>query len=175
MATSDLRQRCLDRLAALDLPYGFNSGHLLGAISKLRGKPVEVKSIDTMELRGQTCGWRVELRDKEVIVFAAGTSKMHQYHILAHEVGHILCDHPGLNGDDVPPDVLQAMGIEPAAVLRVSGRCGHSPKDEQEAEVLGTLLRQRMYRETLLPAEQPTGSDARWKAAFTRPIKERRT
>lgn len=175
MASSDLRQRCLDRLAALDLPYGFNSRHLLDAVSRLRGKPVEVKSIDTLPLRGQTCGWRVELHDKEVIVFAAGTSKMHQYHILAHEVGHILCDHPGLSGDEVPPDVLLAVGIEPHGVLRVSGRCGHSPEDETEAEMLGTLLRQRMYRETLLPPEEPTGPDARWKAAFTRPIKERRT
>jgi hypothetical protein len=176
VASTDLRQACLERLELLDLPYGFNTGHLLSAISQYRGKPVTVDSIDTTPLRVPTNGWRIELQHKEAIIFAAGTSKLHQYHILAHELGHIMFDHPGvISVQDIPVEVLAMLGIDPADVISTSGRCSHHKKRERQAELFGSLLRQRMYRERFLPALQPKSADARWEAAFTRPIKERRT
>ncbi|MCX4751213.1 regulator component [Kitasatospora sp. NBC_01287] len=163
MDKSQLRAACEERLARLELPHRFGTQQLRQAVAAMRGKPIVLRALPN-SAADAPCGIRVETPTADVLFVEQGTSAAHQMHILAHEISHILCDHPGslALGDDV----TSAIGLNPTLVQRMSGRTAYTTTDEREAELMATLIRQRVYRERLLPARRPTVADERWDAIF---------
>ncbi|MEV4738741.1 regulator component [Streptomyces sp. NPDC049555] len=167
-----LRIACSERLERLNLPHRFGTQQLCDAVAELRGKPIVLRPMDTATTGDLPCGIRVETATADILYFERGTSALHQMHILAHEIGHVLCDHPGslsLGGD-----ADQALGLNPTLVQRMSGRTSYRNDDEREAEMMATVIRQRIYRGRELPPAQPYDRTERWEALFASSSQKKR-
>ncbi len=164
MDKNDLRASCEQRLARLELPHRFGTEQLREAVGALRGKPIILQPLPPDAPADAPCGIRVETPTLDVLFAEKGTSPAHQMHILAHEISHILCDHPG--SLSLGDGMIAALGFNPTLVQRMSGRTAYTTADEREAEYMATLIRQRVYRERLFPARRPTVADERWDAIF---------
>jgi hypothetical protein len=169
---SQLRKSCEKQVDLLHLPHRFSTRELREAIAALRGKPIILKQLSTLGAIDAPCGIRIETPSADVLYYEEGTSVHHQRHILTHELCHIYCDHPGSLEVDV--DTAQALGVNPTLVMRMSGRSSYSTADEREAEMMATVIRQRIYRERESPSRQPEKGSASWDALFAQPINKDR-
>ncbi|MEE4543676.1 regulator component [Streptomyces sp. V4-01] len=169
---SRLRKRCEDQVDLLRLPHRFSTRDLREAITVLRGKPIVLKSLDTLGAVDAPCGIRVETPTVDLVFYEEGTSVNHQRHILTHELCHVYCDHPG--SLEVDADTAHALGVNPTLVMRMSGRTSYSTADELEAETMATIIRQRIYREREAPSCQLGRGPDSWDALFAQPIKKGR-
>ncbi|MEU4113310.1 hypothetical protein AB0F71_02260 [Kitasatospora sp. NPDC028055] len=158
---------CEDRLSELIplLPHRFDEEELVQAVSTLIGRPIYVEARD---MKGNfACGLRERYADREVISFERNASPLLRSQIICHELGHILCGHRGsIHYSDIPSDEELAEMID-WSVLGISARTSYEEQDEQEAELMASLLVQRMYRAAVMPAKRPTAADERWNAMFT--------
>lgn len=164
MHKTQIRTACEERLARLELPHRFSTDQLRDAVAALRGKPIVFRALPDAAA-DIPCGIRVETPSADVLFVEQGTSTAHQMHILAHEISHILCDHPG--SLSLGDDAASAIGLSPTLIQRMSGRTAYTTADEREAELLATLIRQRAYRERLRPAPRPAAAKERWDAIFS--------
>ncbi|MHC0429454.1 regulator component [Streptomyces sp. O3] len=162
-----LRSACEERVAALRLPHRFNTRDLCDAVAALRGRPILLRPLSTLGAIDAPCGIRLETPEVDLLFYEEGTSTLHQNHILAHEVSHIICDHPG--SLELGADALAAVGFSPTLVQRMNGRTSYSTDDEREAEMMATVIRQRVYRGRELPPSEPAQGAERWEALFARP------
>jgi hypothetical protein len=172
-ADTRLRRLCEEQVDSLRLPYRFTTRELRDAITALRGKPIILRPLNT--LGGSIdapCGIRLETPEADLLYYEEGTSVHHQRHILTHELMHVWRDHPG--SLEVDTSMAHALGVNPTLVMRMSGRTSYSTADEREAEMLATIIRQRMYRERESPARQPEKGSDSWDALFAQPIKKGR-
>ncbi|OEV03790.1 hypothetical protein AN219_37920 [Streptomyces nanshensis] len=116
---------------------------------------------------------RIETETAEVLLFEKSTAALHQMHILAHEISHVVFDHPGTLALDDHAAV--AAGLNSTLIRRMSARAGYTSKDEREAEMMATLIRQRVYRGRELPPSEPHTGSERWEALFAVPRQKRRS
>lgn len=168
-----LRRSCEEQIDHLRLPHRFTTRELRDAIAELRGKPIILHPLSTLGSIDVPCGIRLETPEADLLYYEEGTSVNHQRHILTHELCHVYCDHPGsLEIDD---NAVRSLGINPTLALRMSGRTSYSTADEREAEMMATIIRQRMYRERESPSRQPAKGSDSWDALFAQPIKKGRS
>ncbi|WP_079123754.1 regulator component [Streptomyces sp. NBRC 110611] len=172
MDPEQLRAVCEQRVRALRLPHRFTTRDLCDAVADLRGRPIVLKPLSTLGLIDAPCGIRLETPDADLLFYEEGTSSLHQNHILAHEVSHIICDHPG--SLELDQDAVRAIGFNPTLVQRMSGRTSYTSQDEREAEMMATVIRQRIYHGRELPPSQPARGTERWEALFAPPRKKGR-
>jgi hypothetical protein len=165
MGKSQIRASCEDLLDGLDLPHRFTTRQLVDAVAELRGKPIVLQPLDSCGLADVPCGIRIETPTQDTLYIEKGASSVHQMHIVAHEIGHIMFDHPG--SLSLGDDAVSAVGFNPTLVLRMSGRSAYRSTDEVEAELLATLIRQRAYRDHIRPSTRPARADDRWDALLT--------
>ncbi|HCA84133.1 MAG TPA: regulator component [Streptomyces sp.] len=167
-----LRVACEDRLRHLGLPHRFGTQELCDAVAALRGRPIVLRPLRTLGAVDAPCGIRVETAGADYLFYEEGTSSLHQMHILAHEISHIVCEHPGSLALDEHASL--ATGINPTLIRRMSGRTSYTTEDEREAELMATVIRQRMYRGRELPPSRPNKGAERWEALFAEPTRGRR-
>ena len=114
---------------------------VVAAISAERQRPIEIAS-DT--LGPGVCGQRRSYPDKDVIVLASVLPT--RDHTLAHELGHIVFDHPG---QPAPETTLEASDDLIAYMLsqRAHQQIVEDGEDEQcewEAETFASMLMTRL-------------------------------
>ncbi|WP_371790396.1 regulator component [Streptomyces sp. NBC_01471] len=167
-----LRKSCEAQVDLLHLPHRFTTRELRDAIAALRGKCIILKPLRTLGAIDAPCGLRLETPEADLLYYEEGASVHHQRHILTHELCHVYCDHPG--SLEVDTDTAHALGVNPTLVMRMSGRTSYSSADEREAEMMATIIRQRIYRERESPSRQPNKGSDSWDALFAQPIKKGR-
>lgn len=144
MQYPELRRRCEARVRELDrrvgLPVPFDVDLLLDRLERDRGRPIDLHP--TTRTAGGACGMWVRERDRDVIAYAAQTSPLHQEHIILHEVGHMVADHRGECLLTISDARLLAPHVRPELVEHLFGRTAYSSEEEQEAEMIATLVRQ---------------------------------
>ncbi|WP_405977439.1 MAB_1171c family putative transporter [Streptomyces sp. NBC_00158] len=165
MDLEQLRARCEARAEALGLPHRFSTRDLRDAVAELRGRPVILRPLSTLGAVDAPCGIRLETPDADLLFHEEATSPLHQNQILAHEISHILCDHPG--SLELDQDTLRAIGFDPTLVRRMSGRTSYTSEDEREAEVMASVIRRLMYRGRESPPSRPASGAESWDALFT--------
>lgn len=154
MKERDLRRRCQQIIEGLDLPDPFDIDDLCARLGSQRGRPILPMAIP-MPPSG-ACGLWIATASYDAIFCQASTSRLHQTHILAHELGHLLCGHSGGPGLDI--DISQALpDLDPGLVARVLGRAGYNDIQEREAEMVASLILRRAYPGR--PAEGPTRTE----------------
>ncbi|WDN57289.1 ParH-like protein [Streptomyces clavuligerus] len=140
------------RLAdTLELPTPFSAEALITALAERRGRPIEIL---TAPLPAPVpCGLLVATDRADYIVCTAQTTELHRQHILLHEAAHLLCGHDRTALPETPALPLLVPGLPDGLVRRVLGRTGHSEPQEQEAELLASLILRRALREAAGRAE----------------------
>jgi hypothetical protein len=73
------------------------------------------------------------------VFYARSTTRIHQQHIVLHEIGHMLCDHvlATTPDDDL---TLRLPDLDMTMVSRVLRRSSYSAPQEQMAEMMATLI-----------------------------------
>ncbi|MEU8581952.1 ParH-like protein [Streptomyces abikoensis] len=134
LADARLR-RCRDIASSLELPVPFDAAELVETVARRRGRPIELMPIDWTP--GVPCGLLIAAEQADYIVYTADTPLLHRQHILVHELAHLLCEHDGALSDELLPHL-------PALLIgRVLGRTVYAQPQEEEAELLASLILQR--------------------------------
>jgi hypothetical protein len=123
----------------LTIPDPFDVGTFCTKLSDARGKKIQLVSFN-FHADGPTGLW-ISTSAVDYIFYEQTTSPLHRTHIILHEVGHLLCDHP------TPPDL--ALGglageFNSPLVRRVSARAHEDSVQEREAELIAYLIRARI-------------------------------
>ncbi len=130
------------QLVAIDgLPDPFTLTEFLDRLAALRGRRIELRPSDYTP--GGACGMWLKLADADLILYAH-TAPLHEEHIVLHEVGHMLCEHSGQFGPE--DDLVRFLmpDLDPAMVGSLLGRGSYTDAEEQEAELLATLILERV-------------------------------
>ena len=112
------------------------------ALGESRGRPLRRVAADLPT--GSPSGMWVALPDADYVFFEQRTTPLHQRHIVLHELGHLISNH------DAPPSMTDAASrmllphLDPSMVRRMLGRTYYSAVEEQQAELIGTLIHERI-------------------------------
>ncbi|WP_216216546.1 hypothetical protein [Amycolatopsis aidingensis] len=138
----ELRRRSETRVRELEesvgIPVPWDVDRLVDRLERHRGRPIDLHP--TTRTAGGTCGMWVREADRDVIVYAAQTSTLHQDHIILHEIGHMIADHRGECLLSVGEAARMAPHVRPELIEHLFARSAYSTEDEQEAEMIASLL-----------------------------------
>jgi hypothetical protein len=128
-----LRKRCEMILGHMDLTHPFSLDALCTRLAEQRGRPIRLHPLPREAAESGVCGLWVGTETVDYVFYEAQTTPLHQEHIVLHELGHILFGHHSLEGED--PD-----GSGAPVIL---GRTNYTSRQEQEAEMLASMIRIR--------------------------------
>jgi hypothetical protein len=158
-----LLRRCERRLDGVPIPHPFDLDKLCQGVADMRGRPLRRLGIPGLSSTAP-CGLWVSVPAADYILFDPNTSRLHAEHIVLHEVGHMLCGH-SLTLDVANSTMSRLLpDLDPRTVSLVLGRVSYTTAQEQEAELLASLIRARAAREVPVAAG---GADSR-RAALRR-------
>lgn len=157
MNRSQSRRECEALVARLDLPVPFDLGQMCALVGQQRGHPIVL--MPTSMSMGSLCGLWLGTAKADYVFYEHDTSRLHQQHIICHEIGHILRRHSP--NRILGADVARALtgSIEVGNVQHVLGRDTYTDHDEYEAELVATLILRRIGRRQV--REVPTSTDPR--------------
>ncbi|MET0135537.1 MAG: hypothetical protein ABW215_18310 [Kibdelosporangium sp.] len=120
------------------IPRPFDLVTFCAHVEKLRGRRLVLKPMPGLSAAAP-CGMWLSLAETDFVLFEPNTSQLHSEHIILHELAHMLCDHRLTMDSSVLARLLPS--IDPAIVKRVLGRVNYATEQEQEAEMLASLIR----------------------------------
>lgn len=141
MADRTLRRRCERILDELDLPDTTGVRDLCDVLADRQGRPIHL--IGEHLPTSSPCGLAVRTEGFDAIFYEAGTSRLHQEHIIRHELGHLICGHMTAPVLDAEVSRLLLPDLDPSLVRAVLGRTDYSEVEEKEAEMIASLLLRR--------------------------------
>ncbi|MGW2601128.1 toxin [Streptomyces klenkii] len=135
-------------LTRLELPDHCDIVTLCEHLSRERGRPLHLAPV----IMGASypCGMWVALDTADIVIFEANTSRLHQDHIIAHELAHMMCNHRG-ETEPVGTSGLFTMfpNLDAQRVRDALGRTSYSTEEEQEAEIMASLILEHVTRPPL--------------------------
>jgi hypothetical protein len=145
MRERELRRRCRRLLNSLDIRPPLDVIDLCERVGRQRGKPIRLVE-HSLPVPGPFGAW-ISTPSAEFILYQKETSGPHQNHIILHELGHILAEHTSdeqddLLASDLDPSVVRERypDLDPKAVRRALRRTSYDTADEQEAELVATII-----------------------------------
>ncbi|MCE7009789.1 ImmA/IrrE family metallo-endopeptidase [Kibdelosporangium philippinense] len=138
VALEDLRRRCEQLAESLPIPQPFSAEAFVAALVEHRGRRIEL--VGMAAKRDTPCGMFVETPDADYIFYASNTTRLHQEHIIAHEIGHLLCGHKGTSALPEAVTALLMKNLSAKLISRVLGRTVYSEAEETEAEMLASVI-----------------------------------
>jgi hypothetical protein len=140
-----LRRACEERLAGVPVPDPFDLAAFCQGIAAMRGRPLRLHPVPGLSSTAP-CGLWISVPAADHIFFDPNTSRLHAEHIVLHELGHMLCGH-SISADVGGSALARLMpDLDPKTVARVLGRVSYPTSQEQEAELLASLIRARAAR-----------------------------
>jgi hypothetical protein len=137
----ELRKRCQRVVDLLGLPQPFSLELFLSQLESRRGRRIRLMPIQThIALSGQ-CGLWIETEDVDFIFYDEDTTPFHQRLIIEHECAHIICADPesGMAAESLKIDELLPH-LDPSLIQRVLGRDCYTDAQEEEAEMIASLI-----------------------------------
>ncbi|WP_411056574.1 hypothetical protein [Streptomyces sp. E11-3] len=128
-------------MTGLDIPHPFSIDALCGRVAEQRGRPLHRHPLPREAGESGVCGLWLATSSDDYVFYEAQTSLLHQEHIVLHEIGHILFGHNTLDPEDINRAQPLLPDLEPAHVQQLLGRTNYSTRQEQEAEMLASLIR----------------------------------
>jgi hypothetical protein len=152
------RRECEALVAALDLPDPFDLAEMCTLLGARLGRPIVLMS-HAMVIGG-LCGTWMRTETADYVFYEQDTSRLHQQHIVCHEIGHLLRRHEP--GKVLSSDLARTMAptVKPNDVRRVLGRDSYNDDDEFEAELIATLILRHIGRMPVREAPAATGPAA---------------
>jgi hypothetical protein len=158
------RRECEALVGALDIPEPFDLESLCRRISGQRARPIIL--LPTPMVFGNLCGLWLGTLKADYVFYEENTSRLHQKHIVCHEIGHLLRLHSASR--TLGSDIARALTavVEPGEVQRVLGRDTYDDDQEFEAELIATLILRRVSR--MHASDVPTAVDPAAQSAVAR-------
>jgi hypothetical protein len=133
------------RARQLPLPNPFDMPTLCREIGRRRGRPIVLAALPLAA--AGPCGLWLATDSLDYICYEEHTSRLHQQHIVLHELGHILCGHGGA----VPVDMTLAglfagPGIEAIRIMLARQHGDYLAAHEAEAERFAYTVLERVAR-----------------------------
>jgi hypothetical protein len=139
-------QRRLTRLIRdVTIPATGDSEALCLAVAERLDRPVQLLPMPLPD--DAPCGIVISTPQRHYVAYDNRTSPLHQRHIVAHELGHLLAGHAAgpVDGGDLARLLMPT--LDPALVTSVLGRLpGYDERVEWEAEFIADLLHRRSAR-----------------------------
>ena len=144
-----LKRQCESRVKDLNLPVPFDLRAFCDSLAARRGRPVELRPVVT---HAGPWGLWAASDSTDYIFYESDTSPLHQEHIILHELSHLICGHQPVSATQ--KDLLSELfpDLSPDTVRRVLGRIAYSRAEEREAEMLASVLLER------ISARRPRGA-----------------
>jgi len=158
MSLKSIRRQCESALEGVPVPNPFDINDFCRVISSRRGRALHLVPKQT---RLGPCGVWLSLPDVDYVFYEPETSQLHREHIILHELGHLLCEHQPTEVIDEEVVAQLLPHLNPAVVQRVLGRTTYTAIEEQEAEMLASLVRGRVERELRTTRKLGDGIDSR--------------
>lgn len=157
MPMRELWRSCGDVAASLTIPEPFDFDVFVRTLAADRGRPIELVPVTAEP--GYPCGLLVSTHRADYICYASNTTPLHQLHIQCHEVAHLLRGHGRMSALEAEVAALLMPSLPTSVIERVLGRTVYSTEEEQDAELLASLIMRRIghVRQQPDPAT-PTGS-----------------
>ena len=139
MRERELRRYCKRLLRQLDVQPPLRVDDLCRKLGEHRGRPIRLIPW-ALPVPGPFGLW-LSRPEEDCIFYQAETTRVHQDHIILHEIGHIVADHQddGTAGDELPrlgPDVPRD------TVRRAFRRTCYTEDYEREAELIATIIQE---------------------------------
>jgi hypothetical protein len=130
----DLQRRIRRTLQELGVQPPLDVDELRRALSERRGRPIVLRPAP-LPMPGPLGMW-VDTVHGDLIVYQERTSKLHQDHIILHELCHVIAD------DDGAPTDWAALvpGVDKGEVRRVLNRCSYDDVAECRVETAATII-----------------------------------
>ena len=144
MSLRSIRRQCESALEGVPVPNPFDINDFCRVISSRRGRALHLVPKQT---RLGPCGVWLSLPEVDYVFYESETSQLHREHIIMHELGHLLCEHQPTEVIDEEVVAQLFPHLNPAVVQRVLGRTTYTAVEEQEAEMLASLVRGRVEHE----------------------------
>jgi hypothetical protein len=168
-----LRRDCATRLAEIAMPADCDVDGLCALVSRLRGRPIHRMPVPVEA--SHPCGFWIATDEADLILYEGNTSRAHQEHIVVHELAHMICGHRGgAAGGASPGGGASTAGgtaaiddgtarllfpdLDPRLVRDMLGRAGYTDRQEREAEVMASIIMERLSRRARRPGD-PGGVD----------------
>jgi hypothetical protein len=134
-----LRRYCRHLLRHLDIRPPLDIHELCSRLGEHRGKPIRLIPWD-LPIPGPSGVW-LSQPDAENIFYQNATTRIHQDHIILHEIGHILADH---QNDPIAGDAFPGPGPDFPEFLLQQGcqRTAYTEDFEYEAELVATMIQE---------------------------------
>ncbi|MFD9962069.1 hypothetical protein [Amycolatopsis sp. NPDC058986] len=138
-----IRNRCQALVEAVDVTQPFTARSLCVILAEQRGRKLYVHPLPRdMNDEGTPCGVWLATDAADHIFFEEHTSPFHQEHIIMHELAHMICGHTIA---DLPARILDDT-TGPEEIQQILLRTNYSTDQEQEAELVATLLLEKSSR-----------------------------
>lgn len=137
-----LRRQCGRLLQELELSRSFSVETLCTRLATYRGRPLHVQALPGVASLTGPCGIWLETVTDDFVFYESNTSRLHQDHIVLHEIGHMLRQHTAT--DLFPDSVFEGLfpDLDRDMVTRMLGRSSYSSWQEREAEAVAGILRE---------------------------------
>jgi hypothetical protein len=117
-----LRRRCRRLLRELDVRPPLDVRELCDRLAASRGRPIRLVPYP-IEVPGPFGLW-FATDAADFVVYQQETTRPHQNHIILHELGHMIAEHPS---DD-------------ESTVKVARRTCYDSEHEREAELIATII-----------------------------------
>jgi hypothetical protein len=144
MSLRSIRRRCEAALVDVPVPHPFDINDFCQLVSHRRRRALHLLPKRT---RLGPCGVWLALAESDYVFYEPETSQLHREHIILHELGHLLCAHQPSEVIDDRVLLELLPNLDPAVVRRVLGRTTYTAVEEQEAEMVASIVRERVERE----------------------------
>ncbi|WP_326692308.1 MULTISPECIES: hypothetical protein [unclassified Streptomyces] len=131
-----MRRRIRHLMRRLDVQPPLSVRELCQAVAADRGRAIELRA-HPLPACGPHGLW-LKLPTVDVVLYQECTSRIHQDHILLHELGHILAGHQGRR--DVEGLRYLFPALAPELVEQVLQRHTCVEPEEREAELIATII-----------------------------------
>lgn len=138
-AERELRRRVRRELQALEIQPPLRVDVVCQRLGERRGRPIRLVAYP-IPVPGPFGLW-IATTSADYILYQAETTRVHQDHIILHEVGHILAGHVSADTDDSVWTQLMP-NIAPEVIRRMLRRTSYDAAHEREAELVATIIQE---------------------------------
>ncbi|GAA5611584.1 hypothetical protein Spla01_02738 [Streptomyces platensis] len=130
----EMERRLRQELRELGIQPPLDVAALCKALGTKWGRDIELQPAPLPQ--PGPLGLLVETPEADVILYQEETTRLHQDHIILHEIGHMLAHH---EGGSVDPDAMVPR-VEPGGAHKVLRRCSYDDQKECDAELVATII-----------------------------------
>jgi hypothetical protein len=166
MLDQHLRSHCKTIINTMPIPSPFGLEKFRANTERHRGRPLLLIPTNTT---ADCSGLWIGTTEGDYIFYERNTTPLHQWHIVGHEIGHMLFGHRGTPISDDEFARLLFPNLDPDLVQSALARSAYTDTEEEEAETFATLLLDHIHRLPHPPDLPPGKAEVltRLEGAFT--------